>query len=42
MENGSIIYAFAFLDYAALKVWVGSLCDDASCAALGALVMQVT
>ncbi|KAH7657352.1 DNA mismatch repair protein MSH6 protein [Dioscorea alata] len=42
MENGSIIYAFAFLDYAALKVWVGSLCDDASCAALGALVMQVS
>ncbi|KAJ0959752.1 hypothetical protein J5N97_000574 [Dioscorea zingiberensis] len=41
-ENGSSMYTFAFLDYAALKVWVGSLCDDASCAALGALVMQVS
>ncbi|XP_010915052.1 DNA mismatch repair protein MSH7 [Elaeis guineensis] len=39
--NGSTIYGFAFLDYAALKFWVGSVSDDDSHAALGALLMQV-
>lgn len=41
MENGSVIYGFAFVDCAALKFWIGSISDDASCAALGALLMQV-
>ncbi|PHT42859.1 hypothetical protein CQW23_16884 [Capsicum baccatum] len=41
-ENGSTIIGFAFVDCAALKVWVGSIDDDASCAALGALLMQVS
>lgn len=40
-RNGSTIYGFAFLDYAALKFWVGSICDENS-AALGALLMQVS
>lgn len=41
MDNGQIVYGFAFVDCAALKIWVGSINDDASCAALGALLMQV-
>ncbi|KAL6848057.1 hypothetical protein ACP4OV_022185 [Aristida adscensionis] len=41
-SNGSRIYGFAFLDYAALKIWVGSLHDDDSSAALGALLVQVS
>ncbi|XP_043702329.1 DNA mismatch repair protein MSH7 [Telopea speciosissima] len=41
-ENGSTVYGFAFADCAALKFWVGSICDDGSCAALGALLMQVS
>lgn len=35
------MFGFAFVDCAALKFWVGSISDDASCAALGALLMQV-
>ncbi|XP_059638111.1 DNA mismatch repair protein MSH7 [Cornus florida] len=42
LENGSTAYGFAFVDCAALKFWVGSISDDASCAALGALLMQVS
>ncbi|XP_055825001.1 DNA mismatch repair protein MSH7 isoform X2 [Solanum dulcamara] len=42
LGNGSIIIGFAFVDCAALKVWVGSFDDDASCAGLGALLMQVS
>ncbi|KAM7509492.1 hypothetical protein LguiA_019945 [Lonicera macranthoides] len=42
LENGSSAYGFAFVDCAALKFWVGSVGDDASCAALGALLMQVS
>ncbi|CAM0880021.1 unnamed protein product [Alopecurus aequalis] len=41
-SNGSRVYGFAFLDYAALKIWVGSLHDDDSSAALGALLVQVS
>ncbi|KAG0498938.1 hypothetical protein HPP92_003629 [Vanilla planifolia] len=41
-HNGSTIYGFAFLDYAALKVWVGSFVDDGSFSSLGALLMQVS
>ncbi|KAM0918681.1 hypothetical protein ACQ4PT_008711 [Festuca glaucescens] len=41
-SNGSRVYGFAFLDYAALKIWVGSLQDDDSSAALGALLVQVS
>ncbi|XP_030472662.2 DNA mismatch repair protein MSH7 [Syzygium oleosum] len=40
-DGSSIAYGFAFIDCAALKFWVGSINDDASCAALGALLMQV-
>ncbi|KAJ8568890.1 hypothetical protein K7X08_032587 [Anisodus acutangulus] len=42
LENNSTTIGFAFVDCAALKVWVGSIDDDASCAALGALLMQVS
>ncbi|KAK4370225.1 hypothetical protein RND71_009700 [Anisodus tanguticus] len=42
LENGSTTIGFAFVDCAALKVWVGSIDDDASCAGLGALLMQVS
>lgn len=42
LEDGSTIIGFAFVDCAALKVSVGSIDDDASCAALGALLMQVS
>lgn len=41
LGNGSTVYGFAFVDSAALKFWVGSISDDASCATLGALLMQV-
>ncbi|KAI3952729.1 hypothetical protein MKX01_039742, partial [Papaver californicum] len=41
-ENGLSVYGFAFVDCASLKFWVGSISDDASCAALGALLMQVS
>lgn len=41
LEKGSTVYGFAFVDCAALRFWVGSISDDASCAALGALLMQV-
>lgn len=41
LGNGSTTIGFAFVDCAALKVWVGSVEDDASCAALEALLMQV-
>ncbi|XP_020582500.1 DNA mismatch repair protein MSH7 isoform X2 [Phalaenopsis equestris] len=41
-NNGSTVYGFAFLDYAALKFWVGSFIDDGSYAALGALLVQVS
>lgn len=41
LDNGSVVYGFAFVDCAALRIWVGSIEDDASCAALGALLMQV-
>ncbi|KAI0487869.1 hypothetical protein KFK09_027692 [Dendrobium nobile] len=41
-NNGSTVYGFAFLDYAALKFWVGSFFDDGSNAALGALLVQVS
>ncbi|KAL0345263.1 UNVERIFIED_CONTAM: DNA mismatch repair protein MSH7 [Sesamum radiatum] len=42
LKNGSISFGFAFVDCAALKFWIGSISDDASCAALGALLMQVS
>ncbi|KAM7277271.1 hypothetical protein ACFE04_019137 [Oxalis oulophora] len=42
LENGSIVYGFAFVDCAALKFWVGFINDDGSCAALGALLMQIS
>ncbi|WOL08138.1 DNA mismatch repair protein MSH7 [Canna indica] len=41
-RNGSTVYGFAFLDYAALKFWVGSICEESTSAALGALLMQVS
>nr|XP_043629130.1 DNA mismatch repair protein MSH7 [Erigeron canadensis] len=41
-DDGTIAYGFAFVDCAALQFWVGSVIDDASCAALGALLMQVS
>ncbi|XP_040377503.1 DNA mismatch repair protein MSH7 [Oryza brachyantha] len=41
-SNGSRVYGFAFLDYAALKIWVGSFHDDDTFAALGALLVQVS
>ncbi|RDY09195.1 DNA mismatch repair protein MSH7, partial [Mucuna pruriens] len=42
LDNGSVVYGFAFVDCARLRVWVGSIDDDASCSALGALLMQVS
>jgi len=41
VDGGGSTYGFAFVDCAALKIWVGSVSDDASCAALMALLMQV-
>nr|XP_023909339.1 cationic amino acid transporter 2, vacuolar-like [Quercus suber] len=40
LDNGSIVYGFAFVDCAALRIWVGSINDDVSSAAKGALLMQ--
>ncbi|KAJ6407101.1 hypothetical protein OIU84_010586 [Salix udensis] len=42
VDNGATAYGFAFADCAALRVWVGSINDDASHAALGALLMQIS
>jgi DNA mismatch repair protein MSH6 len=42
LQKCSTVYGFAFVDCAALRFWVGSISDDASCAALGALLMQVS
>ncbi|CAJ1951821.1 unnamed protein product [Sphenostylis stenocarpa] len=42
LDNGSVVYGFAFVDCARLRFWVGSIEDDASCSALGALLMQVS
>ncbi|KAI5320446.1 hypothetical protein L3X38_040154 [Prunus dulcis] len=42
VEKGTVVYGFAFVDCAALKFWIGAITDDASCAALGALLMQVS
>ncbi|PIA65096.1 hypothetical protein AQUCO_00100524v1 [Aquilegia coerulea] len=42
LDNGSTVYGFAFVDCAALRFWIGSISDDASCAALGALLLQVS
>ncbi|MQL89491.1 hypothetical protein Taro_022064, partial [Colocasia esculenta] len=41
-ENGTSVYGFAFVDCAALKFWIGTIYDDASCSALGTLLMQVS
>ncbi|XP_061366489.1 DNA mismatch repair protein MSH7 [Gastrolobium bilobum] len=41
LDNGSVVYGFAFVDCARLRFWVGSIDDDSSCSALGALLMQV-
>lgn len=40
-DGGSVGYGFAFVDCATLRIWIGSIPDDASCAALGALLVQV-
>ncbi|KAL4570233.1 hypothetical protein LXL04_025884 [Taraxacum kok-saghyz] len=32
VDDGSIAYGYAFVDYAALRFWDGSINDDASCA----------
>ncbi|KAI3737366.1 hypothetical protein L2E82_27365 [Cichorium intybus] len=40
VDDGSNAYGFAFGDFATLHFWVGSISDDASCAALVALLMQ--
>ncbi|XP_027923282.1 DNA mismatch repair protein MSH7 isoform X2 [Vigna unguiculata] len=42
LDNGSVVYGFAFVDCARLRFWVGSIEDDTSCSALGALLMQVS
>ncbi|GAB2292219.1 DNA mismatch repair protein msh7 [Dionaea muscipula] len=42
LDDGSIVFGFAFVDCAALKVWIGSVTDDTSYAAFGALLMQVS
>ncbi|KDP33650.1 hypothetical protein JCGZ_07221 [Jatropha curcas] len=42
LDNGATSYGFAFVDCAALRFWVGSINDDTSYAALGALLMQVS
>ncbi|KAJ9183975.1 hypothetical protein P3X46_007767 [Hevea brasiliensis] len=42
LDNGATVYGFAFVDCAALRFWVGSVNDDTSFAALGALLMQVS
>ncbi|KAK4774168.1 hypothetical protein SAY87_029187 [Trapa incisa] len=40
-DVGPVGYGFAFVDCAALRFWVGSIVDDASFSALGALLVQV-
>ncbi|XP_052117407.1 DNA mismatch repair protein MSH7 [Arachis duranensis] len=40
LDDGSVVYGFAFVDCARLRFWVGSIDGDASCSALGALLMQ--
>ncbi|KAJ0540686.1 putative DNA mismatch repair protein MutS/MSH [Helianthus annuus] len=40
--DGTTAFGFAFVDCASLQFWIGSVTDDASCAALGALLMQVS
>ncbi|KNA19440.1 hypothetical protein SOVF_061540 [Spinacia oleracea] len=42
LDGGTTVFGFAFVDCAAMKVWIGSVSDDASCAALMALLMQVS
>ncbi|KAL3009441.1 hypothetical protein AAZX31_07G083700 [Glycine max] len=42
LDNGAVVYGFAFVDCARLRFWVGSIDDDASCSALGALLVQVS
>ncbi|XP_071726754.1 DNA mismatch repair protein MSH7 [Rutidosis leptorrhynchoides] len=42
VDDGTTAFGFAFVDCATLQFWVGSVTDDASCAALGALLMQVS
>ncbi|KAL2929255.1 DNA mismatch repair protein MSH7 [Bienertia sinuspersici] len=42
VDGSATIFGFAFVDCAALKIWIGSVSDDASCAALMALLMQVS
>ncbi|XP_076949725.1 DNA mismatch repair protein MSH7-like [Bidens hawaiensis] len=42
LAEGTTAYGFAFVDCASLQFWIGSVTDDASCAALGALLMQVS
>ncbi|KAI3670995.1 hypothetical protein L1987_87641 [Smallanthus sonchifolius] len=42
LADGTTAYGFAFVDCASLQFWIGSVTDDASCAALGALLMQVS
>ncbi|KAL8239783.1 hypothetical protein R6Q59_016350 [Mikania micrantha] len=42
LADGTTAYGFAFVDCASLQFWIGSVIDDASCAALGALLMQVS
>ncbi|KAH9287602.1 hypothetical protein KI387_031719, partial [Taxus chinensis] len=41
-KDGSVAYGFAFVDAATCQFFVGSLSDDSSCSALGALLMQVS
>ncbi|GJR86635.1 DNA mismatch repair protein MSH7 [Tanacetum coccineum] len=40
LDDGTTAYGFAFVDCVALQFWVGSIIDDASSPALGALLMQ--
>ncbi|KAI3780795.1 hypothetical protein L2E82_10786 [Cichorium intybus] len=41
VDDGSNAYGFAFGDFATLHFWVGSISDDASCAALVALLIDI-
>ncbi|KAH9330915.1 hypothetical protein KI387_003023, partial [Taxus chinensis] len=41
-NNNSVVYGFAFVDAATCQFFVGSLFDDSSCSALGALLMQIS
>ncbi|CAI0628967.1 unnamed protein product [Linum tenue] len=42
LDNDATSYGFAFVDCAALRFWIGSIEDDASYSALGALLMQIS